>query len=80
MNDRTRAYGDEFACQRAFAALRAEDPVHWSTPADHRPFWAITRHADIMAIEANGASTPAQGSQWPGAALCAIHNPGGINC
>lgn len=33
-----------------YARLRAEDPVHWTQPAGFRPFWAITRHADIVAV------------------------------
>nr|WP_218647469.1 cytochrome P450 [Sphingobium lactosutens] len=36
--------------------MRQNDPVHWSEPADYRPFWAITRHADIMAVELNAAN------------------------
>ena len=37
----------------SFARLRAEDPVHWTTPADGmRSFWSVTRQADIL--EANG--------------------------
>lgn len=51
-----RTYGDEFAYHRAFAALRAHDPVHWAEPADYRPFWAVTRHADVMAVELNAAN------------------------
>lgn len=34
----------------AYRTLRANDPVHWCTPAGFRPFWAITRHADIHAV------------------------------
>lgn len=30
--------------------LRAEDPVHWCQPTGYRPFWAITRHADITTV------------------------------
>lgn len=33
-----------------YAKLRADDPVHWTQPAGFRPFWAITRHADIVAV------------------------------
>ncbi len=33
-----------------FARLRREDPVHW-TEWDHgQPFWSLTRHADIHAL------------------------------
>jgi len=31
--------------------LRATDPVHWTQPDGFRPFWAITKHADILEIE-----------------------------
>lgn len=48
-----RTYGDEHAYHRAFAALRQADPVHWTQPRDFRPFWAVTRHADIMAVESD---------------------------
>jgi cytochrome P450 len=30
--------------------LRREDPVHWFDRTDGRPFWAITKHADIVTI------------------------------
>ncbi|GGE13008.1 cytochrome P450 [Polymorphobacter glacialis] len=30
--------------------LRDEDPVHWCEPTGYRPFWAITRHADITTV------------------------------
>ena len=33
-----------------YAQLRAEDPVHWCEPNGFRPFWAVTRHADIVAV------------------------------
>ena len=37
----------------SFGRLRAEDPVHWTTPTDGmRSFWSVTRQADIL--EANG--------------------------
>lgn len=34
-----------------FARLRREDPVHWTEPDGYRPFWTVTRHADIIDIE-----------------------------
>ena len=33
-----------------YAELRARDPVHWTEPTGFRPFWAITKHADITAV------------------------------
>src|SRR5262245_35102967 len=30
--------------------LRREDPVHWFERTEGMPFWAITKHADIVAI------------------------------
>ncbi|MFN3943397.1 MAG: cytochrome P450 [Allosphingosinicella sp.] len=35
-----------------FARLRAEDPVHYVPESDFGPYWSITRHADIMHVEA----------------------------
>jgi cytochrome P450 len=34
-----------------FDRLRAEDPVHYTPHSDFGPYWSITRHADIMAVE-----------------------------
>ncbi len=51
-----RTYGDERRYHAAFERLRREDPVHWTAPADFRPFWTVTRHADIMAIELDAAN------------------------
>ncbi|MFZ4110268.1 MAG: cytochrome P450, partial [Polymorphobacter sp.] len=42
-------YADE-SVLGAYAELRATDPVHWTEPTGFRPFWSITRHADITAI------------------------------
>lgn len=49
-------YGDPVRYHDLFAQLRREDPVHWTEPSDFRPFWAVTRHADIMAVELNSAN------------------------
>lgn len=45
------AYADDAKLHEALARLRAENPVAWVDQAPYRPFWAITKHADIMAIE-----------------------------
>lgn len=37
---------------RMFHTLRREDPVHWQPePAPNSGFWALTRHADIVAVD-----------------------------
>jgi cholest-4-en-3-one 26-monooxygenase len=33
-----------------FATLRRHDPVHWHPEPDGEGFWAITKHADVLAI------------------------------
>jgi cytochrome P450 len=43
------AYADE-SIHDAYTRLRRDDPVHWTQPTGFRPFWSITRHADIVAI------------------------------
>ena len=45
------AYADEAKLHAALTHLRANEPVAWVDVADYRPFWAITKHADIMDIE-----------------------------
>ena len=45
------AYADDVRLHTALTHLRANDPVAWVDNAPYRPFWAITKHADIMAVE-----------------------------
>ncbi|WP_370332525.1 cytochrome P450 [Mycolicibacterium hippocampi] len=45
------AYADDARLHAALTHLRANQPVAWVDNPPYRPFWAITRHADIMAIE-----------------------------
>ncbi len=45
------AYTDQRRLHAALAHLRASAPVSWVEVPDYRPFWAITKHADIMDIE-----------------------------
>jgi cytochrome P450 len=49
------AYADEDRLHEAFALLRREDPVHWVEAPGYEPFWAVTRHSDILDIERNNA-------------------------
>jgi cytochrome P450 len=46
-----KAYADELKLHAALTHLRANAPVSWVDVDDYRPFWAITKHADIMEIE-----------------------------
>jgi cytochrome P450 len=44
-------YGDEKKIHALLADLRKNDPVHWTEPEGFRPYWAVTKHADILEIE-----------------------------
>ncbi|MGO9182543.1 cytochrome P450 [Mycobacterium sp.] len=46
-----QAYTDEKRLHEALAHLRAHAPVSWVDVQGYRPFWAITKHADVMDIE-----------------------------
>jgi cytochrome P450 len=46
-----QAYTDEAKLHAALAHLRANAPVSRVEVPNYRPFWAITKHADIMDIE-----------------------------
>ena len=46
-----KAYADEPKLHAALTHLRANAPVSWVDVPAYEPFWAITRHADIMDIE-----------------------------
>ena len=48
-----KAYADEARLQEALAHLRAHAPVSWVDVPPYAPFWAITKHADVMDIERN---------------------------
>ncbi len=45
------AYADESRLHAALAQLRANAPVAWVDAPGYRPFWAITKHADVAEIE-----------------------------
>src|SRR6185437_1489668 len=44
-------YGDDAEIHALLSDLRRNDPVHWTEPDGFRPFWAITKYADILEIE-----------------------------
>ncbi|UNB50622.1 cytochrome P450 [Mycolicibacterium sp. YH-1] len=46
-----KAYTDEAGLHQALRHLRAHAPVSWVDVPNYAPFWAITKHADIMEIE-----------------------------
>ena len=46
-----KTFGDEKHLHEIFATLRKEDPVCWTDSGDVRPFWSVTKHADIIEIE-----------------------------
>ncbi len=46
-----QAYADDAKLHAALTHLRANAPVSWVDVPDYRPFWAITKHADVMDIE-----------------------------
>ncbi|MGE2735251.1 cytochrome P450 [Mycolicibacterium vaccae] len=45
------AYADDDRLHSALTHLRAHNPVAYVEHGPYRPFWAVTKHADIMAIE-----------------------------
>lgn len=46
-----KTYGSVELQHRLFARPRREDPIHWTEPVGYRPFWTITKYADIIEIE-----------------------------
>lgn len=56
-----------------YTKLRRNDPVHWTQPDGFRPFWSITKHADILEVEKNNKVfinhdrtylSPKSGEEW----------------
>src|SRR5579871_810664 len=47
-------YADPTRVERAFKILRSCSPVHWVKANGIKPFWAVTRHPDVIAVEQNG--------------------------
>ncbi|WP_046318892.1 cytochrome P450 [Mycobacterium sp. UM_Kg1] len=46
-----QAYTDNERLHSSLAWLRANQPVSWVDAPPYRPFWAVTKHTDIMDIE-----------------------------
>ena len=46
-----QAYTDETRLHEALAHCRKHAPVSWVDVEGYRPFWAVTKHADVMDIE-----------------------------
>ena len=43
-------YANPANVDAVFTALRRESPVHWTEPDGYRPFWTLSRHADIKEV------------------------------
>ena len=48
-----RTYATPTVYDDIFSRLRRHDPVHWTQPQGHRPFWTVSRYADIQDVEIN---------------------------
>ena len=48
-------HADDARLQAEFKRLRAEAPVFWVDTPGMRPFWLLSRHGDISAVERRGA-------------------------
>ncbi|MBN9479165.1 MAG: cytochrome P450 [Bordetella sp.] len=46
-----KTYADPALHYDLLRHLRDEEPVRWVAPEGHRPFWIVTRHEDIQAVE-----------------------------
>jgi hypothetical protein len=66
-------YSDPAEIHALYTRLRAEDPLHWTQPRGFRPFWSVTKHADIHVIsKANDVFinrertyiSPIEGEEW----------------
>jgi cytochrome P450 len=45
-----RTYGEHGYPHDAWTRLRRESPVHFMRPPGYKPFWAITKHADVIEV------------------------------
>ncbi len=56
---------DDERLQTGFAWLRAQAPVIRVEPPGVRPFWLVTRHADIAAVERRGGTFRRRAADFP---------------
>ena len=52
---RASTYADDQGLHTLLSRLRARGPLHRIESDDYDPFWLVTRHADILAIEKDAA-------------------------
>lgn len=66
-------YADEDAIHALYTRWRRETPVRWTQPTDFRPFWSITKHADLLEISRQNSLfvnsqrtylSPIRGEEW----------------
>lgn len=48
-NPKSYAHPEKF--DELFSRLRREEPISWAEPEGYRPFWVITKFADVVEIE-----------------------------
>lgn len=48
-------YANPASCDALFTRLRSQDPVHWTEPRGYRPFWSVSKFADIQEVERNAS-------------------------
>jgi cytochrome P450 len=46
-----RTYANRETYHALLTQLRREDPLYWAAPKGYRPFWVVTKHADILEVE-----------------------------
>jgi cytochrome P450 len=64
------AYTNEPKLHAALAHLRTNAPVSWVEVPNYRPFWAITKHVDIMDIERDNMLF----TNWPRPVLVTVES------
>lgn len=66
-------FANEDDIHALFTRLRRESPVRWMEPRGFRPFWSVTKHADIQEVERQSEKfvnrlrtylAPIEGEEW----------------